>query len=349
MDKLHPVVALAAFDGVTRGDAAPGWVHDGIVDAWALPDADTVATLIVVSENVTFRVRVRDTAAFVVRIGRPGYADRTQLRSELQWVEALRQDVDLPTPAPVRGADGDLVQDLSAPDGSVWTAVAFDHVDGSVLEDAPDVTAHFGRIGSLTRLMHDHARAWRAPERFSRGSWSIDELVGAGARFGDWRDADLLPGERTLLERAETAARVALTDAGVDRSPAHFGLVHGDLRPSNVMVSTAGAVSVIDFDDCGFGFYLYDFAAALTFYEHRPEGPEMAARWLDGYAAGEPLDDASLRAATALSMLRRLTMLGWATTHRSDALPADLWDENLPGTVHVAERFLADPRWLTRS
>lgn len=53
-----------------------------------------------------------------------------------------------------------------------------------------------------------------------------------------------------------------------------------------------------------------------------------------------------LENACALSMLRRLTMVGWATTHRADALPKDLWIENQPGTVDIAARFLASPLWL---
>jgi hypothetical protein len=45
-------------------------------------------------------------------------------------------------------------------------------------------------------------------------------------------------------------------------------------------------------------------------------------------------------------MIRRLTMLGWTTTHRADALPAELWDAQVPGTVAVAEKYLASPTWL---
>ena len=107
-------------------------------------------------------------------------------------------------------------------------------------------------------------------------------------------------------------------------------------------------LTIIDFDDCGFGYFLYDFAAALTFYEHRPEAVDMAAAWLDGYRDVQALTSEDLRAANAFVMLRRLTMLGWATTHRADALPRDLWDENLPGTVDIGSRFLADPVWMTR-
>ncbi|MDQ1205353.1 Ser/Thr protein kinase RdoA (MazF antagonist) [Microbacterium sp. SORGH_AS 862] len=352
MAAVEPHPALDLFDGVSRGDGAPEWVRSGIVHAWAIEEPASV-TLIVLSENVTFKVERRGVPEMVVRLGRPGYAaGPDHIRSELVWVAALREDAAIPTPGPRRGADGDFLQFLPDESGALWSAVAFDYVTGHMLEDEPvaAVAAHYGEIGRLTALLHRHARSWRPRSSFARFHWDVPDMVGAGARWGDWRVATLSTPQRRTLERAEEAARATLDELRIDRSPAHFGLIHGDLRPSNVMVadSTAEPLTIIDFDDCGYGYYLYDFAAALTFYEHRPEASGMAASWIEGYRQLVPLTTADLRAAGAFSMLRRLTMLGWATTHRSDALPPDLWEENLPGTVDVADRYLVDPAWLSR-
>jgi len=352
MTAPSPEAHLDVFDDVSRGDAAPQWVRSGIVAAWDL-SGDVEASLIVLSENVTFSVRVDGAAAMVVRLARPGYIVSVEhLRGELQWIEALRRDAGIPTPSPVRGGNGDLVQVLVDDLGATWSAVAFDFVAGRMLEDEQNVADHYREIGRLTAMLHEHASSWVRPESFTRFSWDLDDLVGAHARWGDWRAADLTDAECAVLEDAEKRARAVLAAHGVDRSPAHFGVIHGDLRPSNVMLTGDPfgdvALTIIDFDDCGFGYYLYDFAAALTFYEHRPEAPLMARRWIDGYTSIRPLSQDDLDVAVALSMIRRLTMLGWATTHRADALPADLWVENLPGTIEVARRFLVDERWLTR-
>lgn len=336
--------SLSTFDRLNRGDPAPVWLHDGICRAWALPGSQTTVTLIAVSENATFRVTVAQDPALVVRLARPGYAGSVaQVRSELLWVEALQRDAGVPTPSPRHGADGDLVQFISDTAGALWTAVGFDFVVGAILEDQTGFASRFRELGRLTARLHDHARGWAAPAGFRRFSWTLDDMTGPTARWGDWRDAPLTGADRTVVERAETAARVAL--AGIARTPRRWGLIHSDLRPSNVMTHE-GAMTIIDFDDCGYGYFLYDFGAALTFYEHRPEALEMAGNWLDGYRQLTSLGRADLEIAGALSLMRRLTMLGWATTHRPDALPADLWNENLPGTVEVASRFIADPLWL---
>lgn len=343
---------LDAFAHVERGDDAPAWVRDGVAAAWGLGQ-DARVTLIVLSENVTFRVAVAGVPVMVVRLGRPGYAASTDhIRSELVWVDALKTDAGISTPAPVRGIDDDFVQFVVDEGGAAWSAVAFGFVSGTMLEDQPDaeLPQHFVEIGRVTALLHEHARAWGAPDGFVRFAWQIPDCVGAGARWGDWRAAALSPLQRRTLEGAEARAIATLDELGVAPGGADFGLIHGDLRPSNVMITgdEVDPLVVIDFDDCGYGYYLYDFAAAITFYEHRPAASVMAGNWLAGYERVRPLGERELRAANALSMIRRLTMLGWATTHREDALPPDLWNENLPGTVEVGARFLADPEWLTR-
>jgi Ser/Thr protein kinase RdoA (MazF antagonist) len=335
--------ALAAFDSLQRGVAAPAWIADGIRAAWFPTESDLEVDLIAVSENATFRVSRGGVAALVVRVHRPGYVgDLDAVRSELMWVESLLEETDIRTPAPVRGSDGELVQSFPGAGDTVWTAVAFEFVRGRILEDQVDAS-HFVEIGRLTALLHTHSRAWVAPTGFRRFEWDLRDMVGPDARWGDWQSAELTLTEHGTLLRAEQTARQAL--AGMRREPGQWGLIHSDLRPSNIMVD-GGELTVIDFDDCGYSWFLYDFASALTFYEHTTYAPEMAGNWLEGYRSVAPLTHQDLQRAAALSVMRRLTMLGWATTHRADALPADLWAENVPGSVAVAERYLADPSWL---
>jgi Ser/Thr protein kinase RdoA (MazF antagonist) len=61
--------------------------------------------------------------------------------------------------------------------------------------------------------------------------------------------------QRALLDRAAALVfrRLDAFGRGADR----FGLTHGDLMPDNVLLQD-GVPHVIDFDDCGFGWYLYD-------------------------------------------------------------------------------------------
>ncbi len=336
--------SLAAFDALRKGDAAPEWLTRAIGERWGLPSEFSVE-LIAVSENATFLVRVAGTPRLVLRLHRPGYvSDPRAVASELSWVEALREGVDVPVPRAVSGVDGSAVHTIADPDGLEWIAVAFEFVTGTVLEDDfADPAPWYERIGEITAQFHLFARRWRPPAGFTRFSWELDDMVGPASRWGDWRRAALDDDGRRIAEAAERTALAELAE--LDRSPSAWGIIHADLRPSNIML-TGDDIVVIDFDDCGHSWFLYDFAATLSFIEHLPHAPELAEAWRRGYSGRIPLSSQNLRHAAAFSMIRRLTMLGWTTTHREDALPAELWAAQAPGTVELAARYLERPLWI---
>ena len=69
--------------------------------------------------------------------------------------------------------------------------------------------------------------------------------------------------------------------------------------------------AIIDFDDCGFGWYLYDLAAALSFLEERPDAPELVACWLKGYRREADVPEVLEAEIPTFIMLRRLQLIGW--------------------------------------
>jgi len=88
-------------------------------------------------------------------------------------------------------------------------------------------------------------------------------------------------------------------------------------------------LTVIDFDDCGYSWYLYDFASACRSWSTST----MRRRWrrngsrVRAGPADHPQDE---QVACSLSMIRRLQMLG-GHTHRQDALPPALWARRSTG------------------
>ena len=344
---------FAAFDTLRRGDPAPAWVTGSVLRAWDLDPAATTLRLVAVSENATFRIDVGDRPLGVLRLHRPGYvADPAQIAGELLWVQAVGTDTDVRVPDVLPTADGALVHEARDDDGRRWFAVAFAFVDGVVLEDvvaegSEDPAPHYALIGATTAQLHEHVGRWTPPAGFTRFGWDLPDVLGPTSRWGDWRGAALSPADLAVLERAETAARSVLAD--LPGTGPGTGLVHADLRPSNVMVGPDGRLTVIDFDDCGTSWLLWDFASAFSFIEHEPFAPALAAAWIEGYRTVRPLTPADLRFAGALSMVRRLQMLGWTTTHREDALPAAVWAAQVPGTAEVAARYLRTPDWLVRT
>lgn len=336
--------SIQAFDSLVKGEPAPPWLTAGIVAGWGLDESATRVALITVSENATFLVRHDGAPTAVVRVARPGYMTGTaDFESEVAWVAALASSGVARVPPGIPTVAGGFVASITDASGLRWSCVSYAYVPGSILEDIADPIPYYREIGRTTALLHDHAQTWKPPETFRRHSWELPDMVGPTSRWGLWQDAALAPAEHLLLATAERAALDALADA--PRTAEAWGLIHADLRPSNIMIAD-DTLTVIDFDDCGYSWFLYDFASALTFMEHVEDAPTMAAEWVAGYLEVRPFTTADARTACALSMLRRLQMLGWTTTHRSDALPQALWDAQPSGTVEVAARYLRSPTWL---
>jgi len=328
-------VSLDVFDDLRKGDAAPAWLTELVISAWGFTAHEVEIVLITVSENATFLVRVDGEPYAVTRVARPGYIAGDAFESEVAWVAALSADGVVPVPQALPTLTGRYVA-TSGP----WSCVSYRFVPGQILEDVADPVPHYREIGRMTARLHEHAMTWRPPRGFTRHSWELADMIGPAARWGRWEGAGQ---DDALLGRAQEAALAVIAEA--PRGPDAWGLIHADLRPSNIMVDD-GALTVIDFDDCGYSWYLYDFAAALSFIEHLPDAPTMAQEWVAGYADVRPLTRGELETGCALSMIRRLQMFGWTTTHRSDALPPDLWTAQGSGTAEIAERYLRSATWL---
>jgi Ser/Thr protein kinase RdoA (MazF antagonist) len=326
-----------------------------VVREWPGGDPSTLR-LHTVSENATFTVD-GPAGRRILRVHRRGYNDRAAIESELAWLDAVRADGGVRTPTVVRAHDGRRVVEVADVEGAgvegagvegagvegagdgpgrVRSCVMFEHLPGHAA--APDATT-FEDLGRITARLHDHARRWTPPAGFTRFRWDLDTTIGPGGRWGRWQDS---PGvgrpERALLRRLAAVLRARLRAYG--RGGGRVGLIHADLRPANLLVVDGGATSVIDFDDCGYGWLLYDLAAALSFIEDDPAGPERIERWLAGYRSIRALPAVDEAEIWTLVLLRRLLLLAWIGTHPVSEEARRLGAGFATGTCELAERYL---------
>jgi Ser/Thr protein kinase RdoA (MazF antagonist) len=286
-------------------------------------------------ENATFRVGDGERS-FALRLARPGYHTLAALHSEIAWMDALRA-AGLDTPEPVPGRDGEIVQQVRFRDRD-QAVVAFEWVDGLPL---PQTKARdpWARLGEIMARIHRHGREWTPPPSFERPAWDHEALVGELPRWGDpcppgvWSRDD-----RALLLAARDAVRERLAALGT--APDRFGLIHADLGFENVLVADDGSAIVIDFDDCGPGWYLYEIASVLYPLEDDSRFAEYRDALVAGYRGEGELTDAMLAHLPTFLMCRRLATLGW-TFSRPDTDHAQRQRANrLRTSPEAARRFL---------
>ena len=239
-------------------------------------------TFVAHGENTTFRVDAGGDR-FLLRVHRPNrhgpaVDSREAVGSELDWLAALQAETDLSVPTPIRSRGGQ------------WTTVADDRVcsvlgwQGGRMQAANPRPVHFRRLGGVLARLHEHASTYEPPAGFVRMRWDWETFFGNTMEYGGVAAADtwdLLPAA-VRAQFAEVARRMRVVMAALGEDPTAFGLIHADLHLENALFD-GDAVRVIDFDDCGFGYWLYDLAVPLWDNRWRPDYPAYRAALLEGY------------------------------------------------------------------
>lgn len=290
--------------------------------------------LVNVSENRTYRVE-EDGRRAAVRVARPGYHSADELASELLWIDALRAEGVVDAPAALRADDGERV--IAAAGSHV---VAFEWLDGVMPgPDGDGLVTRFRLLGGISAALHVHARRWRPPAGFTRPRWDHETMLGPRAAWGRWQDGlGIGREEHALLGRLD--ATLARRLGAFGRTPDRFGLVHADLRLANLLLH-GDRVRVLDFDDSGFSWFLYDFATAVSFMEDHPALPELKAAWLAGYREVVPLSAAEEAEIDTFVLLRRLLLVAWVGSHQDAPEAQALGAAFTDGTCALAESYLS--------
>lgn len=285
------------------------------------------------SENHTYRFDGADGVRHMLRLHRPGYQTRASIASELAWLDALAK-TDIPVPRPVAGADGEVLQEV-APDRF---AVLFHFEAGGEPRIADDQTALFRTLGRFAAAAHRHVTSWEPPDVFERPRWDAAGLLDPGSAWGDWRRAPHVQGQvLVVLEALDRRLREAL--AGYGEGPDRFGLIHADMRLANLLVDGERTV-LLDFDDSGFGWFLYDLAASLSFYETSQQVPALIRSWFAGYLEVRPLSATDIGMVDTMILLRRMALLAWIGSHAETALAKSHAETFATDTARLAQRYL---------
>jgi Ser/Thr protein kinase RdoA (MazF antagonist) len=304
---------------------------------WDLSERATL-TFLSHSENTTFLAEDPFSGQrLVLRVQRTGYHSPAEIASELSWIGALIADEVIVTPRPLADRDGLLL--CSVPlNGSMRQVVAFEYMSGHEPDQSASLPTWFIKLGTLTAGLHGHSRSWKRTPVFQRKTWDFDAMLGARPLWGDWRAGlgHRIPERRLLQKVADALARRVGT---YGQQSQRFGLVHADLRLANMLVE-GGRLGIIDFDDCGFSWFLYDFAAAVSFMEHEPIVADLQHAWLEGYRTVALVSKEDEAMLPVFVMLRRMLLTAWISSHSDTETARRLGTDYTQGTVAMGERFL---------
>lgn len=318
---------------------------ESVLPEWDLTGANL--SMIKMRENAVFKLQTTDGQTRVLRIHRAGYHSDDALRSELQWIQALAEE-GIETPEVIPTGTGQLfVSSTSTLAGDPRQIDMFAWVDGKQLGsveeglegDIDTQKNNFRTIGALAAKVHLQSMNWPIPAGFTRHAWDVDGLTGEQPFWGRFWELDALSqSERQLMEKARDRVRQELLAFGQSRE--RYGIIHADMVAENVMID-GGHVRLIDFDDAGFGWYLFELATSLYFSIEEPFFEEIQDELISGYRSTRSLPDEELEKLPLFLLARATTYLGWVHTRKETETAQELTPMLINMACRIADEYLS--------
>jgi Ser/Thr protein kinase RdoA (MazF antagonist) len=302
--------------------------------AKAWPIITAAPELVVRRENIVFKVDTRE-GPHALRLHRKGYHSAHIISSELAYM-AMLADRGFTVPKPAQALSDAFVVDVEGHLFSLlsWLPGKPFGTSSQPLTCEGALRLHLMQdIGRKLAQLHGLTDEWQTPAGFERPRWHHAGLLGEAPFWGRfWTAGFLSTQERVAMDHLRAKCQVLLH--AYDRAGADCGLIHADLARENILVHDS-QVSFIDFDDCGFGYRMFDIATALIKNIHESDYPELRAALLEGYQSRRPIAEVDLQSLDLMMLLRSLTYIGWVDARLNE-----------PNMAVKAQRFLADVKLL---
>lgn len=294
-------------------------VAETALDVYRLKDAEL--NFLQYHENIIYRVDKAGSHAraanspfllnrYVLRIHAEGDAD--VVASELTWLSALNREAGLPVPAPVTTPEGGLVAMVatsSIPGGRAVSLMRW--LDGRKIQEGLS-PRHLAALGRAVAQLHEFAAKWKPPKGFTRFTWNWESQLG-GSMFKHSREELVASMPRKFQEPFEVVsqkAKRAMKSLGTGADA--FGLIHADLYPENVLFKD-GRACPIDFEDCGYGYWMWDIAVALCKWAWNDDWEWMRDAFHAGYEQVGALPEKQWKQLDLFVATQFATMLFWAS------------------------------------
>lgn len=207
----------------------------------------------------------------------------------------------LPVVTAVRQRNSQPLLTLKAPEGLRHT-ILLPFAQG-VISRNPDLSI-IHRYGAL--IAEFHRQTDGLPEPQARPIYNADTLVVQSLKVLE----AALDDRPTVMDELRPIARkiYEMLQALPQTKPA-FGIVHGDVIPSNALITASSSLTLIDFDLFGLGWRTYDIATYLNEIGFWEMGDTASAAFLEGYSSIRPLSRDEAQTIPLMRITRHLFSL----------------------------------------
>lgn len=310
---------------------------------FGLPDARY--SLVNYTNNAVYRVDA-GRESYALRLHRPGLKSKAWIDSELMWLRALSESRDLAVPAPVAPLYTGQLEGIEQP---VY-GVLFRWLDGDPVQIADLSPLALVSIGEFIARLHEQSRNFIPPFGFERPALDFEGLFGSRSPYqpGAEGEALITTEQRVLIAKATTHIQDVMRVLDTLRTES-FGLIHADLIAKNLLwlrdSRDERRIAALDFDDCAFGYYLYDLAPLLWNLKDEPDYLERRNALWDGFTSHITMPGTidligTLDQLEALIAARHIASIRWIAGNLGNPAIRDRAPEIIAMRVQALDRFL---------
>jgi amicoumacin kinase len=249
----------------------------------------------------------RGPDAFILRISHSLRRSENLIRGEVDWTNHLAAG-GVSVARAVASATGQWVEPIEDGLGGQFLATAFVKAPGCSPWElwSPELYETYGK---LLGSMHALAEGYQPPHpEWKRPEWD-DEIMEFVDRY--------LPPSETLTR----AKYQLLCDhlRSLPKGDSTYGLIHQDAHGSNLFVDESGAITLFDFDDCAYSWFINDIAIVLFYIVMDAEDwpaftRQFMTHFLRGYRQEHRLDPKWLQEIPVFLKMREMEL--YAVMHR---------------------------------
>jgi Ser/Thr protein kinase RdoA (MazF antagonist) len=244
----------------------------------------------------------------ILRISHSLRRSENLIRGEVDWINYLHRGGASVSRA-VLAENGSLVVPVDDGQGAQFLATAFMKAKGKPpgKDDlGPDFYRRYGRlVGKMHALTKSYLPADLAWKRFAWDGQALNEIRA-------------LPEGDSLVVEKYAEVREHL-DA-LPRSRESYGLIHQDAHLGNLFVDQRGEITLFDFDDCAYSWFMNDIAIVLFYIalgqeEQAAFTRDFMTHFMAGYRLENELGQDWLQEIPYFLKLREIDL--YAVIHRS--------------------------------
>ena len=249
---------------------------------------------------------------YILRIGHSFRKSEALIQAEVDWINYLvRGGVSVARAIP--SASGKLVEAIEDDQGGQFLVTAFVRAAGQAPWDAGWTPSRYENYGRLLGDMHALAEGYQPAPASKRPEWDDASM--------NFIELYLPKAEVGAHQKYQSLLRYINT---LPKDSASYGLIHQDAHQNNFFMDADGALTLFDFDDCAYSWFINDIAIVLFYISMDAEElgfptvraftQEFMTHFLRGYRQAYTLDDNWLKEIPYFLKLRELEL--YAVVHR---------------------------------